>query len=645
MIDNTTIRVIRRRRYVNSLMKIFVEIKNEQGEVVSDFFLRNGKSSQLVLPKGVYYFTFYSNSFLLARRTEKILYVNATESNNIDIDLFISYVNTTAMIIPFLQYLVPVCEFSCNISYQKRESIIVNSKKKETLGFYIMALLTFLVLFLFCGTYGNLVLGNFNLPDIPEVWALKGTDRYTYYTYELLGMIIGSFLLPIILGILTIILFVICRKLKRKKPKKFENPVNLSTPFILYLRSFTADKETKKNPDVLLNPSQTEEKIIVSILESIAPVYAIGAPGEKNMPDGAYRIYVEHEAWQDKVKELAQSALLIVLRLGDTPGFRWEVNTCLDKIELKKLLFIMPKCKYFTPITQLYSALNQRNIDVQYLPIETGTRGKGSINGFLYFDELNEIKYSAIKTKKVASYFTTLKDNLRNSLADALSRFKVFHKNYNATLRVSIGVLLLIISLSISLINAWISYYDFNSNRFPKDLLCSVIEQVPEVETKDGSDYSKTRLALYGFRQGEYFVEPDRYMYFYQIETELYSVMNDREFEIIQQSGHYSPDYLILLKKYMLDEYYKEIIDYMTNSFIEYYDREKIAKLVVSDELSEMHENLVLELLPYGVNYDDLSLHKQHELDLRYRTNLIDLYYEGYDITPIIKNIYNMGNE
>lgn len=77
--------------------------------------------------------------------------------------------------------------------------------------------------------------------------------------------------------------------------------------FCLYLRSFNIDKNK-------------EEKLICKMTRNLYPVYAIGDPNRVLQPNGAERIYVTDEIWQDVVKDLSNRSKLILLRIGQTDG-------------------------------------------------------------------------------------------------------------------------------------------------------------------------------------------------------------------------------------------------------------------------------------------------------------------------------------
>jgi len=174
-------------------------------------------------------------------------------------------------------------------------------------------------------------------------------------------------------------------------------------PPVLYLRSFGADKYAARIPtggllrrffgiSGSIFDLQTEEELVAEVLGKIGPVVCIGKPGEKLPELGAARVYVSHEEWQQTVHDFMTKAKLVVLRLGDTPGFWWEVERSVSTIDPTRLLLMVPfgkrkyrafaekAAQYFRHPLPAYSA--RRNwLGIRY------TRSLGTLRGFIYFKE------------------------------------------------------------------------------------------------------------------------------------------------------------------------------------------------------------------------------------------------------------------
>jgi hypothetical protein len=131
-------------------------------------------------------------------------------------------------------------------------------------------------------------------------------------------------------------------------------------PPVIYLRSFKDDgRYVKTMKDKLplwrlLHPiklwgsvlnafdTRTEEEVLAEVLCKIGPVVGIGRPGEKLPQLGAARVYVDDDHWQQTVHDFLSQAGLVVLRLGKTPGFFWEVEQSTSKMNPARLIVLVP---------------------------------------------------------------------------------------------------------------------------------------------------------------------------------------------------------------------------------------------------------------------------------------------------------------
>jgi hypothetical protein len=118
---------------------------------------------------------------------------------------------------------------------------------------------------------------------------------------------------------------------------------------VLFLRSFRDDQVSLEGarPPLyirLVDPGEragTLEELIVRNWAGIAPVIAVGRPGELLQPIGATRYYVGGEGWQETVTALAKDSASIVLGLCDTEGVSWEIALVTRKY-LHKAILVMP---------------------------------------------------------------------------------------------------------------------------------------------------------------------------------------------------------------------------------------------------------------------------------------------------------------
>lgn len=121
-------------------------------------------------------------------------------------------------------------------------------------------------------------------------------------------------------------------------------------PPVIYLRSFQHDKKGSGSAAgsrvwggwAALFDLKTIEERLAEALTPIGPVIAIGKPGEKLPALGAARLYVGDDEWQDTIRTLMGRAKLVVLLLGDTPGFWWELERSVKELPPERLALIVP---------------------------------------------------------------------------------------------------------------------------------------------------------------------------------------------------------------------------------------------------------------------------------------------------------------
>ncbi|MEM6725989.1 MAG: hypothetical protein AAF598_18245 [Bacteroidota bacterium] len=127
---------------------------------------------------------------------------------------------------------------------------------------------------------------------------------------------------------------------------------NDNRPPIIYLRSFLDDREAAKTqygnvwnrllPIGTLSNLNSEEEQLEFAVRAFGPFIAIGDPQEPIPQLGAHRIYAEHEEWQGVVLDLMHRSQLVILRVGATPGFWWEVETVIREKNPSEYLFLLP---------------------------------------------------------------------------------------------------------------------------------------------------------------------------------------------------------------------------------------------------------------------------------------------------------------
>ena len=155
-----------------------------------------------------------------------------------------------------------------------------------------------------------------------------------------IGAIKGGF--AGIIGFGGILLFIHAKKLKTAAfAKTLEHD---DRPPVLYLRSFKDDPVMGRPTTFSISlPSVTTlEEQLALVLNEIGPFIAIGKPGERLPHLGARRYYVDVADWQAKISELMKQSRLVILRLGKTKGFWWELKTAAATVSPERLVMLVP---------------------------------------------------------------------------------------------------------------------------------------------------------------------------------------------------------------------------------------------------------------------------------------------------------------
>jgi len=140
---------------------------------------------------------------------------------------------------------------------------------------------------------------------------------------------------------------------------------------ILYLRSFGqdcqpasgsyADRSVGMNllTDHVFLPSfwtdrrkWTFEEVLCKGLSDVAPVVAIGAPGERLPALGAVREYVTDDQWQDEVVRLMGLSHFTCLVMGSSEGLLWELEQLVNRGDPLRVLLIIPPSAPWDPFAR-----------------------------------------------------------------------------------------------------------------------------------------------------------------------------------------------------------------------------------------------------------------------------------------------------
>lgn len=280
-------------------------------------------------------------------------------------------------------------------------------------------------IFIFVGFYGfmNSVL---ILPYKVVPILQEGTIAFEDQKWELYGEVYASSIFFVLSLLVTPRCFITARKLSRKKRKNHDLKYN--EPFILYLRSFIDDDKGQRFVDPLFSSTKTEEENLIAVLSEVATVYCIGNPEDRYTPFGAQRVYVSEHQWKEKVIEMAQYAKCVVLRLGATNNFWWEVEMCLQTINKDKMLFVIPSTNNFSSVGILYKYLYDNGLSIDNYDIPVTNASKGSISSFVYFESNGKISSRKICKNKINSLVLSYENMVRNALMDFFTRYGLLYQ-------------------------------------------------------------------------------------------------------------------------------------------------------------------------------------------------------------------------
>ncbi len=625
--------IVRKKQFYGYFMPITVNIFTKESQLVCRKRIMSWKPVNIQLPKKDYIVTF-SNKLLLARTVSSSVTVNGDVADEIWIEAEISNIHWLYVVIPFLGLLTPLFDYRISTVYQRENAERWRTKRRKVKLLSIpFLLLGIFSLFEIIGIGMN----QLYLPDVEiEQWALEGTDAYTMYTYELLGEIVSGVIIIPILAVLLMLSMLIFRNINQRKRPEERKAVDENSPSILYLRPFGDDKLTEKKINMFLRPGISEEEALVSVLDDIAPVLCIGRPGKKYLPDGAARITIPTDAWKEKAAQLAQKAELVVLRLGKTDGVLWELQYCLENLDLSKLAFILPNFESASDWERIRDILKRRGIDsIDSLEIKK-RKNKGSIWGFLYFDEKKQPVYRPLSISRMEAWIVPLEDKMKEALEGVCTKYGLKVQKRKNKLGIAAFCIFCPLFAMVMIIYAFVTFKSIEHGRFPQDLIqtCQTMEGVGE--TIDGwSSKGKADFLFYLFLNGLMFQEDESIADFYAWEAELMNCINVREYELLTESAEgYPTRYLTLAKKYCSDEEYEKFMEYLKQCIELFWSKQgETPQVHIWDE--EAYEALLsaLEEMPLHTK-EVMSLEEQLVYERQFRTLVLEMQSAGYDMIP-----------
>ncbi len=151
-------------------------------------------------------------------------------------------------------------------------------------------------------------------------------------------------------------------------------------PPVLYLRSFKDDKMIAR----AIGFMSIEQEMKLALFD-IGPFIAFAEPNTEPPDPGAARLYASQDHWRAEACEEMSKAQLVIMRMGDSPSFWWEVREAIGRVRPERLVFLIPPEK----IALEYEGFRQRACE--WLPCqlpEYKSRRSlfGAHGGLLYFE-------------------------------------------------------------------------------------------------------------------------------------------------------------------------------------------------------------------------------------------------------------------
>lgn len=635
--DMLNIQIVRRWQFYGCLMPIAITVAGREGNAVCRRRITSFKPVTLQLPKQDYIITF-SNKIPFSRTISAAVSVNGAAADEARIDLEIAHINALSMFVPLLWLLTPAFDYRTTLSYQGL-SPIAKPEKRDRISPLSLPFLLLFLFFLFLTISMWIQQFAFSSPPEIEVWALEGTDAYTKYTYELLGGIMGYIAILPLFILLTVLSFLLFRKVNRWRQRGRKRSADENAPAILYLRSFEDDRITAKEVNAILRPGVSEEEALVSVLDDIAPVLSVGRPNEKYLPDGAACIVITDAEWHEKVAALARKAKLVVLRPGSTEGVLWELKYCLENLDWKKLLLVLPKDRTPSDLREIKSILTQYGIDADSLFARKKKKTKGSILNFLYFDDMGQPVCVPLQMSRIESWFTPLEDKIKEALGAVSARFGIKTKKRRPWIWITLFCAFNILATATAAVGSYLTFKTIEHGRFPHDLITAGQEIQEVAETIDGLT-SKTQADFLFFVSltGLLLQDDDSITAFYTWETELMNKINSREYELLTESASgYPTRYLTLAKKYCTDAEYDAFIAYLQQCIA--LGWAKGDALPQTDAFDEETQEILLSKLESLPLYRKQNPTREEQLALerQFRAVVLDMQADGYDMAPLMR--------
>lgn len=137
--------------------------------------------------------------------------------------------------------------------------------------------------------------------------------------------------------------------------------------FSFYLRAFETDSTVYLTEKELIKRQQkkfsrfSEYEFCSAFQNNGLDLYAIGNPKETDAPQGAHRIYVDHDKWQEDVKELIDKCQILFILMSPRESCIWEIKQTPPYLD--KTVFIIDNLQTYGECLKMVEHLSFPQID------------------------------------------------------------------------------------------------------------------------------------------------------------------------------------------------------------------------------------------------------------------------------------------
>ncbi len=333
---------------------------------------------------------------------------------------------------------------------------------------------------------------------------------------------------------------------------------------------------------------------------------------------------------------MMNKAALVVLRLGKTDSFWWEVENAVKNIPLEKLMFVVPESKTFSNVATLYKILLEHNVDIKQLEVSIERKSQGSISSFLYFDKKGEAVTKEVKTPRFTRIVLSYENILRNTLSD-------FREKYGLTpIRKRSVRWARILELSLIFFVVFIVtsklFGDLASLKYqmPYEFVEKCVAS-PDFVNKYSDEINGRNLTrgIVEAKKGSFGLDDEKYNLLFLIEARAVQSMSRDEFDQIETNPK---NMLLMIKKYLPESYdlYTEILSEAAIIAIQHPDE-------IEELIQQYRQNM--ENMPewvYEFANDEAMPDDEYEYTLQC-SNIIVGHMGDNDITNILKTLSSLA--